>query len=103
VDWVMGTGQDRTHMLSVTPDGKRIYTTNSDSDTVSIFENVLPPPPLPPSGVMPPGAKAHMDWIQTLIPVAKAAKASTSRPTAASCGPPARTGRSRSSTSCPRK
>src|SRR5580704_2816365 len=31
VDWVMGTGQDRTHMLYVFPDGKRILTTNVSS------------------------------------------------------------------------
>src|SRR3990170_3097686 len=28
LDWSMGTGEDRTHMLHVTADGKRIYTTN---------------------------------------------------------------------------
>jgi streptogramin lyase len=27
VDWVMGTGQNRTHMIFVTPDEKHIYTT----------------------------------------------------------------------------
>ncbi|HLI92001.1 MAG TPA: hypothetical protein VKU83_00240, partial [Puia sp.] len=28
VDWVMGTGQDRTHMIYVASGGKRVYTTN---------------------------------------------------------------------------
>src|ERR1700752_1233775 len=28
LDWSMGTGQDRTHMIYVTPDAKKIYTTN---------------------------------------------------------------------------
>jgi DNA-binding beta-propeller fold protein YncE len=31
VDWIMGTGQNRTHMIYVTPDEKQIYTTNVSS------------------------------------------------------------------------
>jgi YVTN family beta-propeller protein len=38
VDWVMGTGQSATHMLAVTPDGKRAYTANIASDTVTSIE-----------------------------------------------------------------
>src|SRR4051794_29124292 len=38
LDWSMGTGQDRTHMIYVTSDGKKIYTTNMASGTVSILE-----------------------------------------------------------------
>src|SRR5580693_5287031 len=38
VDWVMGTGQNRTHMIHVTSDEKQIYTTNVSSATVSILE-----------------------------------------------------------------
>ncbi|MBI1745972.1 MAG: YncE family protein [Acidobacteria bacterium] len=38
VDWVMGTGQSGTHMLVVTPDQKKLYTTNMGSDTVTIME-----------------------------------------------------------------
>jgi YVTN family beta-propeller protein len=37
VDWVMGTGQDRTHMLFPSRDLGRIVATNVDSDSVSIF------------------------------------------------------------------
>ena len=40
-DWVMGTGQDRTHMIYVTPDGKKVYTTNVSSGTVSILADTL--------------------------------------------------------------
>ena len=43
IDWVMGTGQDRTHMLWVAPDLKHIYTTNVRSGTVSILESVIRP------------------------------------------------------------
>jgi DNA-binding beta-propeller fold protein YncE len=80
VDWIMGTGQNRTHMIYVTADEKQIYTTNVASGTVSIVEKVaLPPmgsPPgmRPPSGALPPpsgGAQPRMDWNETVIPVGK--------------------------------
>ncbi|RYG56647.1 YncE family protein [bacterium] len=74
VDWIMGTGQDTTHLLHVTPDARRIYTTNVGSGTVSIFENLLVQPTMPPTGVLPPGAKARMDWVQTLVPVGEGAE-----------------------------
>jgi YVTN family beta-propeller protein len=38
VDWLMGTGQNATHMIVVTPDQKRIYTANIASDSVTAFE-----------------------------------------------------------------
>jgi YVTN family beta-propeller protein len=38
VDWILGTGQNRTHMIYVSPDMKRIVTTNVSSGTVSIIE-----------------------------------------------------------------
>jgi DNA-binding beta-propeller fold protein YncE len=67
-DWAMGTGQDRTHMIYVTADGKRVYTTNVSSATVSILVDSLLKPALNPAGFTPP---PHQDWIQTVIPVAK--------------------------------
>ena len=94
-DWVLGTGQDRTHMIYVTPDGKRVYTTNVSSGTVSILVDTLmqmrmgPPPGAqggapggapgnPPGGApgggMPPpgqGPRAHEDWSETVIPVSR--------------------------------
>lgn len=45
VDWVMGTGQTATHMLAVTPDGKRAFTANIGSDTVTAIELNAPPGP----------------------------------------------------------
>jgi YVTN family beta-propeller protein len=81
IDWIMGTGQNRTHMLYVTPDEKQIYTTNVSSGTVSIMEKVvLPPmgpppgsqpPPPPPGGSQSPGSQGRMDWNETVIPVGK--------------------------------
>src|SRR5712691_10198137 len=44
IDWVMGTGQNRTHMLHVTADEKQVYTTNVSSGTVSVIEKVTLPP-----------------------------------------------------------
>jgi len=79
IDWVMGTGQNRTHMLYVTADEKQIYTTNVSSATVSILEKItLPPMGRPPgvrpaSGATPPAAagEARTDWNQTVIQVGK--------------------------------
>jgi YVTN family beta-propeller protein len=63
VDWILGTGQNRTHMIWVSSDLKQIFTTNVSSGTVSIIEK-LPPrtgggPPGPPGG----------DWEQTVVKV----------------------------------
>lgn len=38
IDWLLGLGQERTHMLVVSPDAKRIYTSNVNSDTISLIE-----------------------------------------------------------------
>jgi YVTN family beta-propeller protein len=67
VDWSMGTGQDRTHMIYVTNDAKRIYTTNVSSGTVSILVDTLLALP----GNAPPGARPREDWIQTIVPSAR--------------------------------
>src|SRR3984885_1708107 len=82
IDWIMGTGQNRTHMIYVTPDEKQIYTTNVSSASVSILEKVALPPMGPPPGMRPPqgsqppppppgGAQPRMEWNQTVIAVGK--------------------------------
>jgi len=82
INWIMGTGQNRTHMIYVTPDQKQIYTTNVSSATVSILENAALPPMGPPPGMRPPpgsqppspppgGPQKRTDWNQTVIPVGK--------------------------------
>ena len=38
VDWVLGTGQDRTHMVAVSESLDRIFTSNVSSGTISIIE-----------------------------------------------------------------
>src|SRR6266481_775289 len=38
VDWVLGTGQDRTHMVAVSESLEQIFTSNVSSGTISIIE-----------------------------------------------------------------
>jgi len=73
LDWCMGTGQNWTHMLYVTPDEKKVYATSARSGTVSILEHVLIQPGTPPMGRpgQGPGPRPHWDWMQTVIPVSK--------------------------------
>lgn len=72
VDFILGTGQNRTHMIFVSEDQKRIITTNVSSGTVSIIDKT--PPRLPPNNaagtpprglVGPPGG----DWDETVVRV----------------------------------
>lgn len=72
VDWIMGTGQNRTHMLYVFPNLRRIMTTNVNSGTVTILDKTDGPAGVPanlPPGIHrvpgPPGG----DWNETVIPV----------------------------------
>ena len=67
LDWSLGTGQDRTHMIFVTADGRKIYTTNVSSGTVSILTDTL----IQPGRMAPPDAKPREDWNQTIIPVSR--------------------------------
>ena len=67
LDWSMGTGENRTHMIYVTANGKKIYTTNITSGTVSIIEDTL----IQPGRNAPSTAKPRQDWIQTIVPTAK--------------------------------
>jgi len=69
VTQVFGTGQDFTHLIQLRPDGKAFYTTNVESGTVSIYELEELPPYMPPTGVLPQGAKPRQEWRQTLIQV----------------------------------
>lgn len=74
VDFILGTGQNRTHMVYMFDDLQHIVTTNVSSGTVSMIEKLPPrtgggPPPGmqgPPPGPMgPPGG----DWNETVIKV----------------------------------
>jgi YVTN family beta-propeller protein len=64
IDWILGTGQDRTHMIIVAPDLTHLYTSNVSSGTLSFIEkNNKAPDQGPPMG--PRGG----DWQQTLVDV----------------------------------
>src|SRR5450432_2944940 len=82
VDWILGTGQNRTHMIFVSQDLKRIVTSNVSSGTVSIIEKTAGAPPGPPPGAPNPSSVAGVgasprrfpgppgrDWSQTIVPV----------------------------------
>lgn len=77
VDWILGTGQNRTHMIYVSDDEKHIVTTNVSSGTVSIIEQMavqMQGPPRQPGMPPPPGGAgssgpARTDWNQTVIRV----------------------------------
>jgi len=47
IDWILGTGQNRTHMIVVAPHLDHIYTSNVNSGTISVIEKTMPRP-LPP-------------------------------------------------------
>ena len=55
IDWIIGTGQSRTHMVMVSQDQNRVYTTNIGSATVTFFDK---------------GAE-YREWNATVIPVGK--------------------------------
>jgi streptogramin lyase len=70
IDWIMGMGQNRTHMLYVFPGARRIVTTNVNSGTLTILnKHDLKPgdtmPGVPQGAILPPGS----DWELTVIPV----------------------------------
>jgi YVTN family beta-propeller protein len=72
VDWILGTGQDRTHMIWVAEDEKRIVTTNVSSATVSIIEKIPPHAVAPPAvgpNAPPRPVSSTGDWEQTVVKV----------------------------------
>jgi YVTN family beta-propeller protein len=87
VDWILGTGQDRTHMILVTKDLKTIFTSNVSSNTISIIERGSsrqgppggrggPPPPGGPGGGPPPGGPrggppGGPGWKHTVVSVGR--------------------------------
>jgi len=80
VDWILGTGQNRTHMIYVSPEMKLMVTTNVSSGTVSIIEKSagVTGQGGPRPGVPPPGGRAGPggpmgtpggDWNETVVKV----------------------------------
>lgn len=56
IDWMLGNGQDRTHMLVLNRDRSRIFASNVGSDSIAAMERIPDTP----------------DWSVTVIPVGKA-------------------------------
>jgi len=54
LDWLLGTGQNGTHMILVTPDEKTMFTANIASNSMTIIE-----------------AAGVQNWNETVIPVGK--------------------------------
>lgn len=54
IDWILGTGQNTTHMVMVRPDEREIYTANIGSNTISIIDRT-----------------GQIDWNQTPVEVGK--------------------------------
>jgi YVTN family beta-propeller protein len=85
IDWVLGTGQDRTHMIYVFPDLNRMITSNVSSATMTLIERGNAsgrgpgpggPPPMGPGGRPgegPMGAP-QTNWTETVIPVGNGAE-----------------------------
>jgi len=65
VDWILGTGQNRTHMIYVSPDLRLIVTTNVSSGTVSMIEKTASGGP----GQGGPAATPRTDWNETVVRV----------------------------------
>ena len=63
LDWILGTGQDRTHMIAVSKDLDHIVTSNVNSGTISMIEYVSGPT----GGFRPPGGP-RKTWEVTNIP-----------------------------------
>ncbi len=59
VDWLLGTGQNGTHMVLVSKDMNTIFTANIASDSISVMER----------------ASGANGWNQTVIPVGKGPEA----------------------------
>jgi YVTN family beta-propeller protein len=94
VDWILGTGQNRTHMIFVSSDLSRIVTSNVSSATMTIIEKTAgggrggrggPPPGTPDRGGAPPAATpgrsagpggrgGQMDWNEIVVPVGRGAE-----------------------------
>ena len=59
IDWLLGTGQNGTHMVLLSKDTNRIFTANIGSDSISIIER----------------ASVPLGWNETVIPVGKGPEA----------------------------
>ncbi|HXJ42182.1 MAG TPA: hypothetical protein VNH18_23085 [Bryobacteraceae bacterium] len=74
VDWVLGTGQNRTHMIYVSGDQKRMFTTNVNSATVSIIDKSNAPGGRAGRAPGPGRGAPQGEWDQVAITVGRGAE-----------------------------
>src|ERR1035437_6650086 len=73
VDWVLGTGQNRTHMIFVSEDLKRMVTSNVSSATMTLIEKSVGGGRG--GGRAPgPGGPPQADWDETVVAVGRGAE-----------------------------
>lgn len=75
IDLILGTGQNRIHMINVSADAQHIVATNVNSGTVSLIDKEVvqapmgPPPGAPTGGGGMAPSMPHTDWNETVVPV----------------------------------
>jgi YVTN family beta-propeller protein len=74
VDWVLGTGQNRTHMIHVAPDLKWMLTSNVSSATMSFIEKTQGGGQGGGRAGAPAGRGGQGDWEAVVIPVGRGAE-----------------------------
>lgn len=67
VDWVLGTGQNRTHMIIMSPDQTWMATSNVGSATLTFVQKAAPASEARPAGSQP-------EWNVTVVPVGRGAE-----------------------------
>ena len=69
IDSILGTGQDRTHMIYIFPSLNPIVTSNVNSATISLIEKSTSAGGPPPGAIPRPAPRSN--WTETVIPVGK--------------------------------
>ena len=71
IDLILGTGQNRIHMINVSADTQHIVATNVNSGTVSLIDKEIVHAPMgpPPGAGGPPPPMPRTDWNQTVVSV----------------------------------
>ena len=74
IDWLFGGGQGRTHLVVLSSDGSKMFTTNISSGTLSIIERVEPAAGRGGAGRAGGGAPAAPDWTITAVQAGEGAE-----------------------------
>ncbi len=74
LETVLGTGQDKTHLVWVSKDGRKVVASNAGSGTMSVFDRIEVKPVTVPGAPSLPASYTAPGWRHTLVPVGKAAE-----------------------------